>query len=109
MSSNHFNGLTAEEDELLTVLEEECAEVIQAITKIRRHGLASYHPDNPGVSNAGSLHRELGDVRAAMILLSRIGILHLGTLPQLAKDKLKRLQPYLHHHVIRGVDTTEAD
>jgi len=108
MSNNSFNGLTAEEDELLTLLAEECAEVIQAVAKIQRHGLVSYHPDDPEhVSNAGHLHRELGDVRAAMVLLSRVGILHLETLPMLAKSKLQRLQPYLHHHQIRGFQGTE--
>ena len=32
-------------------LVEECAEVIQAITKIKRFGLNGHNPDTPGVTN----------------------------------------------------------
>jgi NTP pyrophosphatase (non-canonical NTP hydrolase) len=96
--SQHFNGLTPAQAELLALLAEECAEVIQVIAKIQRHGLLSCNPNDPErTTNLNLLHRELGDVRAAMVMLSRAGVLHLGQLPALAGLKLERVREYLHH------------
>jgi hypothetical protein len=95
-SSNHFNGLTPVENELLALLAEECAEVIQIVGKILRHGLRSYHPDSQEV-NAYTLEREMGDVRAAMTLLCEAGITRKSTVHLLADEKLKRIDRYLHY------------
>lgn len=59
----HFNDLTNAETERLDMLAEECAEVIQAISKIKRHGWNSRHPDG-GPTNREQLFRELRDVAA---------------------------------------------
>src|SRR6266702_712335 len=67
----HYNGLTPAEDERLTLLAEECAEVIVAIAKIQRHGYESFDPtieipeDMRPETNRQALTREMGDVRAA--------------------------------------------
>ena len=45
--TEHFNKLTPAEDERLAMLAEECAEVIQIVSKIQRHGYDSWHPDDP--------------------------------------------------------------
>jgi len=47
-------------NEILVILQEECAEVIQAISKIHRFGL---HDVYEGQSNIDRLIRELGDLR----------------------------------------------
>ena len=58
--------------EYLEILQEECAEVIQAISKIKRFGLASYNPTDPNkVSNYHHLITELGDVQGMIKLLSQ--------------------------------------
>lgn len=44
--STHFNQLTPAEVERLALLIEDCGEVIQAATKILRHGYASTDPAN---------------------------------------------------------------
>lgn len=65
----HFNGLTAAQDERLALLAEECAEVIQAITKIQRHGYESYNPldlREHRLSNRQALEKEIGHVRHAV-------------------------------------------
>ena len=63
--------LNPAEAERLEILAEECAEVIQRVNKILRHGYASHHPSNPeGPNNRVELERELGDVRAAVLLLT---------------------------------------
>ena len=59
----HFNGLSDAETERLDMLAEECAEVIQAISKIKRYGWESRHPDG-GPTNRVQLFRELRDVAA---------------------------------------------
>ncbi|QYW06496.1 hypothetical protein uan_084 [Pseudomonas phage UAntarctica] len=65
-----FSGLTAAEAERLDILAEECAEVIQAIMKIKRHGFESYHPGTQEL-NRTALLREITDVKAAMVMVSR--------------------------------------
>lgn len=45
---------------------EECAEVIQAITKIKRFGLMNYHPDRPESNNKSEVLEEMKDLRAAL-------------------------------------------
>ena len=41
MATEHFNKLTEAEQERLVILAEECAEVIQVVAKIQRHGFNS--------------------------------------------------------------------
>lgn len=63
--SEHFNKLTPAQAERLAMLAEECAEVIQCVTKILRHGYGSYHPDDAErTTNRQSLERELADLWA---------------------------------------------
>lgn len=62
MMTNHFNNLTPAEAERLAMLAEECAEVIQIIGKIQRHGYDSYHPNDPRTTNRDLLAKELADV-----------------------------------------------
>ena len=57
-----------ETDQILLILQEECAEVIQAISKCFRFGMGETHP-NTGISNIDSLTQELGDLLAMIELL----------------------------------------
>lgn len=50
------------DQELLDMLAEESAEVIQAIMKINRHGITSYHPDDPSIDNRDMLRNEIIDL-----------------------------------------------
>lgn len=53
------------ERERLTMLAEEAAEVVQAVTKILRHGYDSYYPGDPKRStNQELLQEELTDLLA---------------------------------------------
>jgi NTP pyrophosphatase (non-canonical NTP hydrolase) len=47
---------------ILDICQEECAEVIQAISKVKRFGLYQVHPDT-GVSNKQALEEELGQLQ----------------------------------------------
>lgn len=94
---HHFNELTAGEDERLALLLEEMGETLQIIGKIQRHGLDSYHPDRPDVSNRQLLEKELGDVRYAITLLcvaedvNRLAIMEAGM------RKAAKVGQYMHH------------
>lgn len=66
MDEHHFNGLTPAEAERLAMLTEECAEVIQIIGKILRHGYESYHPEDPQTTNRMRLMDELNDINGVL-------------------------------------------
>ena len=100
LADAQFNGLTPAQAERLDIMAEECAEVIQAIMKIKRHGFESCSPfgANPE-TNREALLRELADVGAAM------GMMHLD-LPLLADEQymenavakaLNKKLGYCHH------------
>jgi NTP pyrophosphatase (non-canonical NTP hydrolase) len=98
--SEHFNRLTPAEAERLALLAEECGECVQAIGKILRHGYESFNPyDDPHncPSNRQRLEREMGDVRAAMIMLCEAGDTSKAQVHRNADDKLRRVRKYLHH------------
>lgn len=100
MVEPHFNRLTPTQAELLALLAEECGELVQAIGKTLRHGLDSVNPLLPpgtGRSNRGWLEKEMGDVRAAMILLCEAGITDKAAVHSLADVKRANVQRWLHH------------
>jgi NTP pyrophosphatase (non-canonical NTP hydrolase) len=92
---NHFNQLSPAEAERLALLSEECGEVIQAIGKILRHGYESAFPEN-GPTNRCRLEAELGDVLAAISLLTAKD-LRAEAIETFKGSKLQRVTPYLHH------------
>jgi NTP pyrophosphatase (non-canonical NTP hydrolase) len=95
----HFNQLTPAEAERLSLLMEECGEVIQIIGKIQRHGYSSSHPDNPGVSNATLLAEEIGHVIAAKELILCAGDISALRVSNSYEAKTRGYQSkkYLHH------------
>lgn len=63
--------LTPYQMELLGILQEECAEVIQIISKIRRFGIASFNPalEEDHETNQDLLNLEVGDVLALIDMI----------------------------------------
>ncbi len=93
-----FNGLTPAEAERLDLMQEECAEVIMAIAKIKRHGLESYHPDDPAkVTNREALATEFGHVLNAFNLMRKAGDISYVWVLHSQEDKAKTIGKYLHH------------
>lgn len=68
--TEHFNQLTPAQAERLAILMEECGEVIQIAGKILRHGYDSHHPVTQE-GNRAALLREIIDVKASMVILSK--------------------------------------
>ena len=65
-----MNELNKDQAAILQILQEECAEVIQATSKVFRFGLFDTHPDTPNKTNTYHLEEELGDVLAMIELLA---------------------------------------
>lgn len=92
----HFNGLTPEQDEALALIAEECAEVIQAVSKIQRHGLSSEHPVS-GEVNSDTLQKEVGDLMAALRIGEVQFLITWGSVIAARDRKLLAVTRYLHH------------
>jgi hypothetical protein len=80
--------------EALDLLQEECAEIIQMISKIRRFGWSSYHPSDPEKkSNHRLFNDEVGDFEVLKNYLIEAQILdpiHLSNRIKFKKGKLKK-------------------
>ncbi len=96
-----FNQLSDEEEEILDKLQEECAEVIQAIAKVKAHGYLSTHPDG-GEDNLAAMLRELGDLTCVTDIWSRsMGPvnhnINKAKIAAGALAKLSKMPNYTHH------------
>lgn len=78
-------------DQALTLLIEECAEVIQACTKIKRFGPYGYY--FPAQYNYMDLIQEIADVQIAISIVKKIDELNVTdvALAQARKLKLEKL------------------
>lgn len=94
----NFNKLTPAELERLSCLAEECAEVIQCVSKVIRHGYADYSPNDPThTDNRKNLERELGDLRYWMIRMSVEGDVSRDEIHRNADLKGAKVAQWLHH------------
>jgi len=73
--------------ETLTILSEECAEVVQANSKLIRFG--PYDDEN-----IKELEKELGDVMAMVLVLDYYGYVKLDNIQKNIEPKLKKLKKY---------------
>lgn len=92
-----FNKLTDAQAERLAMLAEEAGEVVQAVTKILRHGYMSSY-DN-GETNQAALERELGDMAAVLRLMMLRGDIppyDINTHAQVERAVARKLR-YSHH------------
>jgi len=94
--SSKLPGLTPAELERLALLSEECAEVIQAVAKIQRHGYESAYPVG-GPTNRERLEKELGDVRYAIHLMLCREDIDPIRISEWCEAKAQSVQEYLHH------------
>lgn len=94
----HFNQLTPAEAERLAILAEECAEVIQVVGKILRHGYESHHPDDVcQKSNRELLETEIGHVQAVKEMMQDARDVNTSSIVNAKCEKLGRINRYLHH------------
>ena len=93
---DHYNGLTPAQAERLAMLAEECAEVIQIVGKILRHGYDSFDPANPEVSNRPILTGELTDVAAVTTAMLDANEVTFRTSSDIVAAWQRKLR-YAHH------------
>jgi NTP pyrophosphatase (non-canonical NTP hydrolase) len=77
--------------ETMAILAEECAEVIQAVSKINRFGLDNLKPGKPK-TNRQHLEEELGDMMAMITILIDKGIVDPAHLKQAEAAKIEKLK-----------------
>jgi hypothetical protein len=103
--SDHFNELSPGEAERLAMLIEECGEVIQAATKILRHGYASYDPtDESKGNNQTMLGKELGDLDAIIGIMLAAQDFPSNLIATGAQAKMVNLRVYAHHQPAKLLD-----
>jgi len=73
--------------EILTILSEECAEVIQASSKLQRFGVNEERLQK-------NLESEIGDLMAMIIILNHYGMVKEKELMKQIKYKLRKLKQY---------------
>jgi NTP pyrophosphatase (non-canonical NTP hydrolase) len=76
--------------EALVILQEECAEVIQAISKCFRFGLDEQHKS--GVTQRANLEMEIGDMLALVDVLIDHGLIDIETLVLAKRNKIDKLK-----------------
>ena len=92
------NGLSPNELERLAFLAEECAEAIQIVGKIVRHGYESYDPTKGRTpTNRRMLESELADIRFAISLLMRAGDVSPRNIEAAITARLEDPDRYMHH------------
>lgn len=106
MNEPHFNKLSPAELERLAIAAEECAESIQIIGKIVRHGYDSTHPDNEdGPDNRDMLQEELAHVMTAIGLMIEGGDIDREEMIAESAQKVIRMQSFCHHQDPEIFDT----
>jgi NTP pyrophosphatase (non-canonical NTP hydrolase) len=84
---------TPQIQEVLDILQEEAAEVIQAVSKIRRFG-ALNHKDGETQTNLEHLEEELGDMEAMLEILMEMGIVSWGNVTVAKRAKIEKLKKW---------------
>lgn len=85
--------MTENNNEVMDILQEEAAEVIQAVSKIRRFGLDNAK-HNEGPTNREHLEEELGDLLAMIDILMINEVVSWGHLHQAKRAKIEKLKKW---------------
>ena len=79
--------------EVMDILQEECAEVIQAVSKCSRFGMDNCKPGKP-LTNREHLEEELGDVLAMVDIMLEQGIVNIAKLEEAKLNKKYKLKKW---------------
>jgi hypothetical protein len=80
-------------EEILDILQEECAEVIQNVSKCRRFGLDNVYLNGTGTQR-DELVKEIGDVVAMIELLKEHGVVTEAELAVAKQNKFNKLRKW---------------
>jgi NTP pyrophosphatase (non-canonical NTP hydrolase) len=79
--------------EILNILQEECAEVIQAVSKCDRFGIDNFKPGKPK-TNREHLADELGDLQAMINLCVKFDLVTNEQISIAADNKIAKLKKW---------------
>jgi NTP pyrophosphatase (non-canonical NTP hydrolase) len=79
--------------EVMDILQEECAEVIVAVSKISRFGIDNYKPGKPK-TNREHLEEEIGDVLAMIDIMLEKNVISLQHLEAAKAAKIEKLKQW---------------
>jgi NTP pyrophosphatase (non-canonical NTP hydrolase) len=79
--------------EVMDILQEECAEVIQAVSKISRFGIDNFKPGKPK-TNREHLEEELGDMLAMIDILKEMNVVSGSCLESAKYAKIEKLKKW---------------
>ena len=85
--------MNPENNEVMDILQEECAEVIQAVSKIRRFGIDNAKPGTD-YNNREHLEEELGDMLAMIDILMVNEVVSWGNLHAAKRAKIEKLKKW---------------
>jgi NTP pyrophosphatase (non-canonical NTP hydrolase) len=85
--------MNAKEKEVMDILQEECAEVIQAVSKISRFGIDNFKPGK-SKTNREHLEEELGDMLAMIDIMMELRVISLDNLEIAKKAKIEKLKKW---------------
>ncbi len=92
-------------NEIMLIAQEECAEVIVAISKISRFGLDNFKPGKPK-TNRQHLAEELGDLQAMIDLCIVTGVVDKDEVDTATENKISKLKQWSNifkeEHEIQG-------
>lgn len=78
--------------EILVITQEECAEVVQEISKIFRFGIDQQHKD--GMMHREKLEQEVGDLLCMINLLTAHGLIRPEEVTQAVENKSNKLKQW---------------
>jgi len=85
--------MTDKVTEILDILQEECAEVIQNVSKCRRFGLDNVYLNGTGTQRE-NLVKEIGDVVAMIDLLKEHGVVTDAEIDAAKQNKFNKLRKW---------------
>jgi NTP pyrophosphatase (non-canonical NTP hydrolase) len=90
-----MNQIDSHQEECLNILQEECAEVIQAASNIKRFGIIGKRQDST-LNNIQNLTMELGDVLALVEMVQDSMGITTADLETARLHKMERLSQFMH-------------
>jgi NTP pyrophosphatase (non-canonical NTP hydrolase) len=79
--------------EIFDITQEECAEVVVAISKISRFGIDNYKPGKP-LTNRQHLEEEVGDLLAMIDLMRDFGVIDMKSVEVARVAKIEKLKQW---------------
>ena len=86
-------NMNEDNNEVMDILQEEAAEVIQAVSKIRRFGIDNAKAGT-GQTNKEHLEEELGDMLAMIDILLINDVVNWGSLHKAKRAKIEKLKKW---------------